>query len=121
MGEFKFQPSPHVPFRDTEAIARCRAIKREDIAKHKNPEYRIHVVKDADEIVNLLQPQALSLTFVPVADHAHHDPSVLAERFGGTASESLADAMAHVPEPRLIAGSLYLVGEALAEVGELPD
>lgn len=88
---------------------------------------RMHIVlgilanKDADEIVSLLQPHALSLTFVPVADHAHHDPSVLAERFGGTASESLADAMANVPEPRLIAGSLYLVGEVLASVGELPD
>jgi 6-phosphogluconolactonase/glucosamine-6-phosphate isomerase/deaminase len=54
MGEFRYQPSHHVPFRDTEAIARCRAIKREDIDKHPNPEYRIRVVKDADVPFNFL-------------------------------------------------------------------
>src|SRR3954447_21992638 len=48
MAEFKFAPSMHVPFRDVEAIARCRAIKREDIDKHKNPDFKIRVVKDAD-------------------------------------------------------------------------
>src|SRR4051812_31482904 len=46
--EFKYAPSPHVPFRDVEAIARCRAIKREDIDKHKNPDFKIRVVKDVD-------------------------------------------------------------------------
>src|SRR4051794_27227764 len=45
---FRFAPSPYVPFRDTEAIARCRAIKRQDIEKHPNPELKIRVVKDAD-------------------------------------------------------------------------
>ena len=30
--------------------------------------------KDADAIVAAFAPHALSLTFVPVADHAHHDP-----------------------------------------------
>jgi glucosamine-6-phosphate deaminase len=48
MGEFKFAPSKYVPFRDIEAIARCRAIKREDITKHKNPDLKISVMKDAD-------------------------------------------------------------------------
>jgi hypothetical protein len=33
----------------------------------------------------------------------------------------LAEALAELPEPRLIAGSLYLACEALAENGELPD
>ena len=33
--------------------------------------------KDADEIVTILQPHALSLTFVPVGDHDHHDPASL--------------------------------------------
>jgi glucosamine-6-phosphate deaminase len=46
--QFKFTPSPYVPFRDVEAIARCRAIKRADIARHKNPDLKIRVVKDAD-------------------------------------------------------------------------
>ena len=30
--------------------------------------------KDAAEIVSFLKPHALSLTFVPVPDHASHDP-----------------------------------------------
>jgi dihydrofolate synthase/folylpolyglutamate synthase len=77
--------------------------------------------KDAQAIVEALAPQALSMTFVPVGDHPHHDPSQLAERFGGRAASSLKEALADLPEPRLIAGSLYLAGEALAENGEIPD
>ena len=69
--------------------------------------------KDADAIVDVLAPHALSLTFVPVADHAHHDPAELAQRFGGRAAASLKEALADLPAPRLIAGSLYLAGEAL--------
>lgn len=45
---FVFQPSPHVPFRDVDVIARCRAIKREDLERHGNPDLKIRVVKDAD-------------------------------------------------------------------------
>lgn len=48
MSEFTYEPSKYVPFRDKAAIARCRAIKREDIEKHKNPDFKIRVVKDAD-------------------------------------------------------------------------
>ncbi len=48
MGEFRYEPSQYVPFRDVEAIKRCRAIKREDIDKHPNPQFKIRVVKDAD-------------------------------------------------------------------------
>ncbi|MEG3155410.1 bifunctional folylpolyglutamate synthase/dihydrofolate synthase [Sphingomonas sp. RB1R13] len=77
--------------------------------------------KDADEIVALLAPHALSLTFVAVPDHASHDPVKLAARFGGRAGASLADALAPLPSPILIAGSLYLAGDALAANGELPD
>jgi dihydrofolate synthase/folylpolyglutamate synthase len=77
--------------------------------------------KDADAIIAALAPQALSLTFVPVADHAHHDPRDLAQSFGGRASASLAEALAALPAPRLVAGSLYLAGEALAASGEVPD
>ena len=46
--QFKFAPSPYVPFRDVEAIARCRAIKRADIARHRNADLNIRVIKDAD-------------------------------------------------------------------------
>ena len=48
MSDFRYGPSKHVPFRDVEAIKRCRAIKRKDIDKHKNPDFKIKVVKDAD-------------------------------------------------------------------------
>ncbi len=48
MTNFEFQPSEHVPFKDMQAIAKCRAIKREDIEKHPNPDFRIKVVKDDD-------------------------------------------------------------------------
>ena len=45
---FDFEPASFVPFRDKEAVARVRAIRREDITRHPNPDYRIEVVKDAD-------------------------------------------------------------------------
>ena len=77
--------------------------------------------KDADAIVEALRPQALSFTFVPVPDHDHHDPAGLARRFGGRAAASVQDALASLPAPRLIAGSLYLAGEVLAANGEIPD
>jgi dihydrofolate synthase / folylpolyglutamate synthase len=77
--------------------------------------------KDADAIVAALAPHALSFTFVPVADHAHHDPAELAARFGGKAAGSLEEALRDLAEPRLIAGSLYLAGEALRLNRQLPD
>ena len=77
--------------------------------------------KDADAIVAALAPHAVSFTFVPVADHAHHDPAELAARFGGKAAGSLEQALRDLAEPRLIAGSLYLAGEALRLNGQLPD
>ncbi len=77
--------------------------------------------KDAAAIVELLRPRALSLTFVPIPDHEAHDPRVLAERFNGRAASNLIDALAPLPTPRLIAGSLYLAGVALSLNGTLPD
>ena len=88
---------------------------------------RMHIVlgilanKDADAIIGALSPHALSLTFVPVPDHAHHSPNELAGRFGGRTAASVAEALAPLDEPRLIAGSLYLAGEVLAANGEIPD
>jgi 6-phosphogluconolactonase/glucosamine-6-phosphate isomerase/deaminase len=46
--KFTFAPADFIPFRDTKAIARVRQIKREDIAKHRNPDFRIIVVPDAE-------------------------------------------------------------------------
>jgi dihydrofolate synthase/folylpolyglutamate synthase len=88
---------------------------------------RMHIVlgilanKDADAIVAPLAKHALSLTFVPVRDHEHQDPLALADRFGGRAAASLAEALAQLPAPRLVAGSLYLAGEALAANDQPPD
>jgi dihydrofolate synthase / folylpolyglutamate synthase len=77
--------------------------------------------KDAAAIVGALAPHALSLTFVPVPDHAHHDPAALAAAFGGTAQPSIEDALAATPAPRLVAGSLYLAGAVLAASDQAPD
>ena len=77
--------------------------------------------KDAAAIVELLTPHALSLTFVPIPDHEAHAPADLAQRFNGRAASSLGEALAPLPAPRLIAGSLYLAGSALAFNGERPD
>ncbi len=46
MGEFKYQPSIYVPFRDVEVLERVRKIKREDITKHPNPDFKISVIPD---------------------------------------------------------------------------
>ena len=95
-----------------------------DVLADRGP---MHVVlgilanKDAAAIVGALAPHAVSLTFVPVAGHPHHDPRDLAERFGGCAAGSLDAALAALPAPRLIAGSLYLAGEALAANDQVPD
>ena len=77
--------------------------------------------KDAAAIVGLLAPHALSMTFVPIPDHEAHDPAGLAARFHGRAAQSLEEALAPLPAPRLIAGSLYLAGTALTLNGERPD
>ncbi len=77
--------------------------------------------KDAAAIIRQLAPHALSLTFVPVLDHHHHDPAVLAAQFGGIAAAGLEEALGPLPAPRLVAGSLYLAGEALAHNDEQPD
>ena len=46
--EFKFNPSLLVPFGDKEICERVRNVKREDITKHSNPDFKITVVKDDD-------------------------------------------------------------------------
>ena len=77
--------------------------------------------KDAAAIIELLSPHALSLTFVPIPDHEAHDPLTLATRLAGRAATDLTDALAPLPAPRLIAGSLYLAGVALSLNGSPPD
>ena len=48
MSVFEFESAKFIPFRDKEVIKRCRAIKREDIEKHPNPDFKIKVMKDDD-------------------------------------------------------------------------
>lgn len=48
MPEFTYSPATFVPFRDKEVVRRVRAIRREDITKHANPDFRITVIPDAD-------------------------------------------------------------------------
>jgi glucosamine-6-phosphate deaminase len=44
---FNYNLASFIAFRDAEACARVRAIKREDITKHPNREFRISVIQDA--------------------------------------------------------------------------
>jgi glucosamine-6-phosphate deaminase len=48
MKEFKFSPATCIPFRDAKAVERVRRIKRKDITRHANPDFRIQVIPDAD-------------------------------------------------------------------------
>jgi glucosamine-6-phosphate deaminase len=48
MKEFKFSPATFIPFRDPKTVERVRKIKRKDIARHRNPDFRIQVLPDAD-------------------------------------------------------------------------
>lgn len=45
---FSYAPAEFIPFRDLKVIERIRRIRREDITRHGNPDYRITVVPDAD-------------------------------------------------------------------------
>ncbi|MGQ9625956.1 MAG: hypothetical protein ACUVV0_03515 [Anaerolineae bacterium] len=46
---FKYDLSAFIPFRDAKACARVRAIKKEDITKHPNPDFKIRVIEDPHE------------------------------------------------------------------------
>ena len=49
ISDFRFEPSPFVPYRDLEVIERCRRITRDEMAVHPNPDFRISIIKD-DEV-----------------------------------------------------------------------
>ena len=48
MANFEYSPSQWVPFKDKEIIEKVRSIRREDIEKHSNTDFKISVVPDAD-------------------------------------------------------------------------
>jgi dihydrofolate synthase/folylpolyglutamate synthase len=89
---------------------------------------RLHLVigmiegKDPHALIAPLGPSLASITVVPVPGHDWHP----AEAFGAQArfAEDLWGALAMIPDdglPILIAGSLYLAGEALRLNDEIPD
>ncbi len=47
---FSYDLARFIPFRDAEACARVRAIKKEDITRHANPEFKISVIEDPLEL-----------------------------------------------------------------------
>lgn len=49
MEEFTFDLAEFIPYRDREVCERVRAIKREDITKHPNPQFEIRVIENSDE------------------------------------------------------------------------
>jgi glucosamine-6-phosphate deaminase len=49
MTGFDYDLSPFIAFRDREACARVRAIPREALTEHANPEFRIAVVDEAED------------------------------------------------------------------------
>ena len=78
--------------------------------------------KDPAALTGPLAPVIASMTAVPVPGHEWYP----AEAFGpaARAAPDLSAAMASIPDdglPVLIAGSLYLAGEALRLNGEMPD
>ncbi len=46
--EFEYDLARFISFRDADACARVRAIRREEIATHANPDFRISVIESAD-------------------------------------------------------------------------
>lgn len=45
---FTYAPADFIPFRDKKVIERIRRIKREDITKHRNPDFKITVMPGED-------------------------------------------------------------------------
>jgi 6-phosphogluconolactonase/glucosamine-6-phosphate isomerase/deaminase len=46
--EFTFAPASFVPFRDLRVIERVRHIRKRDLTRHPNPDFRITIVPDAE-------------------------------------------------------------------------
>jgi len=45
---WRFEPAPFIPYRDTRAIEKVIRIPRKDFTKHRNKDYRITVMPDAE-------------------------------------------------------------------------
>ncbi len=49
MAEFTFDLAKFIPYRDRKVCEKVGAIKREDITKHPNPQFKIRVIENIDE------------------------------------------------------------------------
>jgi 6-phosphogluconolactonase/Glucosamine-6-phosphate isomerase/deaminase len=49
-GQFTFSPAPWVPFKDRKVLDYVRSIKRDDMEKHPNPDFKIRIVNDVGSI-----------------------------------------------------------------------
>jgi glucosamine-6-phosphate deaminase len=65
---FDYELSSFIPFRDAKACAKVRAIKKEDICKHPNPEFKIRVIEDVNEFY-----LEFALDIVGRIKHAHEE------------------------------------------------
>ena len=52
--KFEFDPSKFLAFRDKKVLEKVRNIKREDITKHPNPDFKIRVLKDNEFDFNVI-------------------------------------------------------------------
>ena len=43
MKNFDFAPAPFVPFQDRDVLLRLRPMGAEELSKHPNPNFRLHV------------------------------------------------------------------------------
>ena len=69
LDSFDFEPAAFDPFRDKKAVARVRAIKTNELTKHRNPDYRIRIVPDPlfenlwiDDIIGRIKQSAETAT-----------------------------------------------------------
>ena len=49
MAEFTFGLAKFIPYRDKKVCEKVRAIKREDVTRHPNPQFKIRVIENSDE------------------------------------------------------------------------
>jgi len=47
--EFNYEMSRFIPFRDAAEAARVRKITKQELTRHRNPEFKIRIVEEADE------------------------------------------------------------------------
>ena len=51
---FDYRMARWLPFQDQEACRKARAIKREDITRHPNPDFKIQIIRDRDFTFRLM-------------------------------------------------------------------